>query len=189
MAKLHPKRNDLGKSSQFLHSLLHSFAIHGFRRQREIDLLAVTSITYKRGRDGGTGRRSGLKIRRYLVPWGFNSPSRHQLFLLFVDPSTHSSAERLLAYLVKALNLAASLLIAKGRPDLRNCYTSLIPRERQVMALVVAGLLNKQVGRELGISEIPLKAHRGPVMQKMKANFFADLVRIRCQAWPVRQLS
>jgi len=63
-----------------------------------------------------------------------------------VDPSTHSSAERLLAYLVKALNLAASLLIAKERPDLRNCYTSLIPRERQVMALVVAGLLNKQVG-------------------------------------------
>jgi FixJ family two-component response regulator len=62
--------------------------------------------------------------------------------------------------------------------DLRNCYASLTPRERQVMALVVAGLLNKQVGGELGISEITVKAHRGQVMQKMKANSLADLVRM-----------
>ena len=46
------------------------------------------------------------------------------------------------------------------------------------MALVVAGLLNKQVGGELGISEITVKAHRGQVMQKMKAESFADLVRM-----------
>jgi len=46
------------------------------------------------------------------------------------------------------------------------------------MALVAAGLLNKQVGAELGISEITVKAHRGHVMQKMKANSFADLVRM-----------
>ncbi len=51
--------------------------------------------------------------------------------------------------------------------DLRNCYASLTPRERQVMALVVSGLLNKQVGGELGISEFTVKAHRGQVMQKM----------------------
>jgi len=62
--------------------------------------------------------------------------------------------------------------------DLRNCYSSLTPRERQVMALVVSGLLNKQVGGELGISEITVKAHRGQVMQKMKANSLADLVRM-----------
>jgi FixJ family two-component response regulator len=62
--------------------------------------------------------------------------------------------------------------------DLRNCYASLTPRERQVMALVVAGLLNKQVGGELGISEITVKAHRRQVMQKMKANSLADLVRM-----------
>ena len=62
--------------------------------------------------------------------------------------------------------------------DLRNCYASLTPRERQVMALVVAGLSNKQVGGELGISEITVKAHRGQVMQKMKANSLADLVRM-----------
>lgn len=61
---------------------------------------------------------------------------------------------------------------------LRDCYASLTPRERQVMALVVSGLLNKQVGGELGISEITVKAHRGQVMQKMKADSFADLVKM-----------
>ena len=59
---------------------------------------------------------------------------------------------------------------------LRDCYASLTRRERQVMALVVSGLLNKQVGGELGISEITVKAHRGKVMRKMKANSLADLV-------------
>ena len=52
------------------------------------------------------------------------------------------------------------------------------PREREVMALVVSGLLNKQVGAELGISEITVKAHRGQVMRKMKADSLADLVTI-----------
>ena len=61
---------------------------------------------------------------------------------------------------------------------LRDCYASLTPRERQVMALVVSGLLNKQVGGELGISEITVKAHRGKVMQKMKADSLADLVKM-----------
>src|SRR2546426_1068429 len=59
---------------------------------------------------------------------------------------------------------------------LRDCYASLTPRERQVMALVAAGLLNKQVGGELNISEITVKAHRGQVMRKMKADSLADLV-------------
>lgn len=62
--------------------------------------------------------------------------------------------------------------------ELRSRYAALTPREQQVMALVVAGLLNKQVGGELGISEITVKAHRGQVMQKMKANSLADLVRM-----------
>jgi FixJ family two-component response regulator len=61
---------------------------------------------------------------------------------------------------------------------LRDRYESLSQRERQVMALVVSGLLNKQVGSELGISEITVKAHRGKVMQKMKADSLADLVRM-----------
>ena len=61
---------------------------------------------------------------------------------------------------------------------LRSCYGSLTPREREVMALVVSGLLNKQVGGELGISEITVKAHRGQVMRKMKAESLPDLVTI-----------
>jgi FixJ family two-component response regulator len=61
---------------------------------------------------------------------------------------------------------------------LRACYASLTQREQEVMALVVSGLLNKQVGGELGISEITVKAHRGQVMRKMKAHSLADLVKL-----------
>ena len=62
--------------------------------------------------------------------------------------------------------------------ELRDRYASLTVREREVMALVVSGLLNKQVGGELGISEITVKAHRGKVMGKMKAGSLADLVKM-----------
>ncbi len=61
---------------------------------------------------------------------------------------------------------------------LRDRYARLTPREREVMALVVPGLPNKQVGAELGISEITEKAHRGQVMGMMKADSLADLVRM-----------
>jgi FixJ family two-component response regulator len=71
-----------------------------------------------------------------------------------------------------ALSLEAEMQV------LRDCYASLTRREREVMVLVVSGLLNKQVGGELGISEITVKAHRGQVMHKMKANSFADLVNM-----------
>src|SRR5580704_17471778 len=63
----------------------------------------------------------------------------------------------------------------------RSCYAALTHRERQVMALVVSGLLNKHVGGELGISEITVKAHRGRMMQKMKAGSLADLVNMAAQ--------
>ena len=61
---------------------------------------------------------------------------------------------------------------------LRESYASLTPREREVMVLVVSGLLNKQVGGELGISEITVKAHRGQVMRKMKADSLPALVNM-----------
>jgi len=72
--------------------------------------------------------------------------------------------------------------IALGREtemrSLRNRYAALSPRERQVMALVVTGLLNKQVGSELGISESTVKGHRGRLVQKMGAKSVPDLVRM-----------
>ena len=67
---------------------------------------------------------------------------------------------------------------------LRDRHASLTPREREVMALVVSGLLNKQVGSELGISEITVKAHRGQVMRKMNANSLADLVTMAARLRP-----
>jgi len=61
---------------------------------------------------------------------------------------------------------------------LRDCYASLTPREREVMKLVVSGMLNKQVGLKLGISEVTMKAHGGKMMKKMKADSLAVLVKI-----------
>jgi len=83
--------------------------------------------------------------------------------------------------MVKAIRGAITQSRAAHRHDsalqtLRERYESLSTRERQVMELVVSGMLNKQVGSELGICEITVKAHRGQVMRKMKADSVPDLV-------------
>ena len=71
-----------------------------------------------------------------------------------------------------------ALVHASELTTLRDRHASLTPREREVLAWVVSGLLNKQVGAELGMTEATVKAHRGKIMQKMKAASLADLVRI-----------
>jgi FixJ family two-component response regulator len=71
-----------------------------------------------------------------------------------------------------------ALTQASELKTLRERYASLTPREREVLAWVVSGLLNKQVAAELGMTEATVKAHRGKVMQKMKADSLAGLVRI-----------
>ena len=88
-------------------------------------------------------------------------------------------AEALLIGIQQAIKRSETAL---GRENqlhaLRTVYGSLTQREREVMTLVVSGLPNKQVGGELGISEITVKAHRGSVMRKMKANSFVNLVNM-----------
>jgi len=91
------------------------------------------------------------------------------VFVIRDDASMHASLE--------LLSRAAGWQADEAKMKrLRESYASLTPREREVMVLVSSGLLNKQVGGELGISEITVKAHRGQVMRKMNADSLPALV-------------
>ena len=89
------------------------------------------------------------------------------------------SDDALLNAIRTAIERSSAALSRETEPQaLRESYGALSRREREVMALVVSGRLNKQVGGELGISEITVKAHRGQVMRKMQVDSLADLVRV-----------
>jgi FixJ family two-component response regulator len=89
------------------------------------------------------------------------------------------SHDVLLAAIEGAIARSESVLEHEAeQQSLRDRYASLSRREQEVMVLVVSGLMNKQVGGKLGISEITVKAHRGQVMRKMKARSLADLVNM-----------
>ena len=141
---------------------------------------------------------NGLELQNHLAAKHINMPIIFITGYGDVPKSVQAMKAGALEFLTKPLNTDALLSAIRNAlqrsrlalaqhaemRELRDRYASLTPREQQVMALVVSGLLNKQVGGELGISEITVKAHRGQVMRKLKANSLAELVKIAAKLGP-----
>ena len=124
---------------------------------------------------------SGLELQRQIA-------ERTEMPIIFITghgdvPMTVQAMKAgAVEFLTKPLRRDVLLNAIRGALErmqaIKNCYQSLTPREREVMGLVVTGLLNKQIGGELDISETTVKKHRGQVMRKMKSDSLAELVTI-----------
>jgi FixJ family two-component response regulator len=121
---------------------------------------------------------TALAMCRMLLAVGSDdSPSSEGGSSRFLTKPIHN--EVLLGAIRHAIERShAALRHEAGIQPLRERYASLSRREREVMGLVVSGRLNKEVGGELGISEITVQAHQGRVMQKMRADSLASLVNM-----------
>ena len=129
-----------------------------------------------RDSDAVKSRQADCRAPRFHIKLRANAPNKFRAMEFLTKPFSDDVLLNAIRQAIESSRVA--LGYEAEMQGLRNYYVSLTHREREVMALVVSGMLNKQLGGELGISEITVKAHRGKVMQKMKADSFAELVKM-----------